>query len=790
MIAFHGSSPTVLRKMSPITVLKVILFLELAFLANGASSNFKHYIVYMGEHSHPNSDSVMSANHEMLASITGSVDKAQAAMVLHYTKSFRGFSAMLTPEQALSLADSESVISVFESRTHSLHTTHSWDFLGVKSINQYNGLSMKAISDVIVGVVDSGVWPESASFNDKGLGPIPRRFKGKCVVGENFTLNNCNRKLISARFYYKGFEAENGPLESHNATFSRSARDTDGHGSHTASTVGGSVVKNVSLNGIARGTARGGVPNARLAIYKACWFNQCGDADILSAIEDAIEDGVDILSLSIGPSPPQPSFFSDSISIATYHAFRKGILSSASAGNDRLPRTATNVAPWILTVAASSIDRDFDSNVHLGNSKTLKGFSLNPLKMKKYSRIVNATTAAAPGVPPKNASFCKNNTLDTNMIRGKIVVCTIDTILDKRREKSIVVRQGGGVAMILVDPLAKDVGFQFVIPATLIDQTEAEELHSYLKTEKNPVAKILPTATILNAEPAPRMAVFSSIGPNIITPDIIKRTSHSFISPKLIKILVVQPDITAPGVNILAAWSPIATKATAEGSVGYNIISGTSMSCPHASAVAAIVKSCHPSWSPSAIQSAIMTTATVIDNTGMTIVKDPFRSSTTPFNYGSGHINPVAAVDPGLVYDYDSNDVIDFLCSTGAGPKNLKNLTGEQLTCKKHPTPSYNLNYPSIGVSNMKGNVSVLRTVTYYGQGPTTYTPNVENPKGVGVAVKPNTLVFRKNGEKRSFKIDLTPHKTSNGNFVFGSITWSNGIHRVRSPIALNVISI
>ncbi|KAK9153714.1 hypothetical protein Sjap_001194 [Stephania japonica] len=571
MIAFHGSSPTVLRKMSPITVLKVILFLELAFLANGASSNFKHYIVYMGEHSHPNSDSVMSANHEMLASITG-------------------------------------------------------------------------------------------------------------------------RKLIGARFYNKGFEAEFGTLESHNATFSRSARDTDGHGSHTASTVGGSVVENVSMNGIARGTARGGVPNARLAIYKACWFNQCGDADILSAIEDAIEDGVDILSLSVGPSPPQPSFFSDSISISTYHAFRKGILSSASAGNDRLPRTATNVAPWILTVAASSIDRDFDSNVHLGNSKMFKGFSLNPLKMKKYSRIVNATIAAAPGVPLKNA--------------------------------------------------------------------------------RNPVAKILPTATILNAKPAPRMAVFSSIGPNIITPDIIK------------------PDITAPGVNILAAWPPIATTATAERSVDYNIISGTSMSCPHASAVAAIIKSCHPSWSPSAIQSAMMTTATVIDNTGRTIVKDPFRSPTTPFNYGSGHINPTAAVDPGLIYEYDSNDIIDFLCSTGAGPKNLKNLTGEQLTCKKHPTPSYNLNYPSIGVSNMKGHVSVLRTVTYYGQGPTTYAPNVEKPEGVEVAVKPNTLVFRKTGEKQSFKIDFIPYKTSNGNFVFGSLTWSNGIHRVRSPIALNVISI
>ncbi|KAK9127731.1 hypothetical protein Syun_016528 [Stephania yunnanensis] len=732
----------------------------------------QHYIVYMGEQIHSSSDSVISANHGMLASVLGSIDEAHAAVVHHYTKSFRGFSAMLTPAQAKAIAAEESVISVFESKTHPLHTTHSWDFLGVNSYNQYNQLPGDAKSEAIVGVIDSGVWPESKSFSDTGLGPIPKRFKGECVAGENFTSANCNRENIGARFYYRGFEAEIGPLEFVDGIFFRSARDADGHGSHTASTVAGSVVSNVSLLGMARGIARGGAPSARLAIYKACWFGFCSDADLLSAFEDATDDGVDIISISVGSPPTRSSFFSDAISIGSFHAFMKGVLVSASAGNSGLPGTASNVAPWILTVGASSIDREFNSNLYLGNSRVLKGFSLNPLKMENYSQIISASAAAAPGVPTANASFCQNNTLNKSLIEGKIVVCTLETIQDNRLKKSIVVKEGGGVGMIIIDPLAKEVGFQFVIPATLIGQAEAEELRAYLTTEKNPVAKIIPTITVVNTKPAPRMAVFSSMGPNILTPDIIK------------------PDITAPGVNILAAWSPVATEEPAGRSLDFNIISGTSMSCPHVSAVAALIKSYHPYWSPSAIKSAIMTTATVIDNTGMTIVKDPFRSSTTPFNYGSGHINPVAAVDPGLVYDYDSNDVIDFLCSTGAGPKNLKNLTGEQLTCKKHPTPSYNLNYPSIGVSNMKGNVSVLRTVTYYGQGPTTYTPNVENPKGVGVAVKPNTLVFRKNGEKRSFKIDLTPYKTSNGNFVFGSITWSNGIHRVRSPIALNVISI
>ncbi|PIA58976.1 hypothetical protein AQUCO_00400084v1 [Aquilegia coerulea] len=726
----------------------------------------------MGEHSHPHSDSVISANHDMLATVTGSFDKAQKAAVHHYSKNFRGFSAILTTEQAQQLAENESVISVFESRTNHLHTTHSWNFLGVDSINQHNEFGIEPKADVIVGIIDTGIWPESESFNDKEFGSVPKRFKGECVVGDSFTLANCNRKLIGARFYYKGFEADNGPLESFNKTFVRSARDADGHGTHTASTVVGSVVNNVSLFGIATGTARGGAPNARLAIYKACWFDLCSDADLLSAFDDATNDGVDIISISAGPLPPQSVFTSDAISIGSFHAFRKGILVSASAGNNGLPSTASNNSPWILTVAASSVDREFTSLLHLGNSKVLKGSSLNPLTMEQYHELIVATAAAAPGVPARNASFCTNNTLDPTLIKGKIVVCAIETVTDIRREKSIFVRQAGGVGMVLIDPLAIGVGFQFVIPATQIGQKEAEELLAYITTEKYPVAIIHPTTTALHTKPAPKMAVFSSMGPNIITPDIIK------------------PDITAPGVNILAAWSPLAIEATAERSVDYNIISGTSMSCPHVSAIAAIIKSFHPSWSPTTIKSAIMTTATVVDNNHSLIVKDPFGSQTTPFDYGSGHVKPAAALDPGLVYEYDSSDIIYFLCSSGAGPAQLKNITGKPLTCKNDSTPSYNLNYPSIGIGSMNGNISVIRTVTYLGKSPTVFMAYVEKPEGVNVVVKPHQLKFTKQGEKKCFKVHFMPYRNSSGSFVFGSLTWRNGIHKVRSPIALNVISV
>ncbi|KAK7845656.1 cucumisin [Quercus suber] len=555
--------------MRLVKVLTILFFIRFAFV-HATATDAKHYIVYMGEHAHPNLESVVRANHEILASVTGS-------------KSFRGFSAMLTPEQAQQLADKDLVVSVFQSKMNMFHTTHSWEFLGTDSAQQYNQMPMESTSNTIVGVIDKGIWPESKSFNDKGLGPVPKKFKGECVTGEHFRLANCNRKIIGVRFYLKGFEEESGPLESFNLPFLRSARDGDGHGTHTASTIAGSIVANVRLFGMARGTARGGAPSARLAIYKACWFDMCSEADIHSALDDAISDGVDILSISIGPDPHQPSHFENAILIGAFHAFQRGILASASAGNSAFPGTATNVAPWILTVAASSVDREFHSIVYLGNSKVLKGFSLNPIKMETYYGLIAGSVAAAPGVTAKNASFCKNNTLDQTLVKGKIVA--------------------GVVGLILIDSSIKDVSFQFVIPGTLIGQEEAEELQAYMISEKNPVGKISPTITVLNIKPAPEMVVFSSMGPNIITPDIIK------------------PNITGPGLNILAAWSPVVTTATAEQSVDYNIISSASLSCPHVSAVAAIVKSYQPSWSPAAIMSAIMTTGKLF----YTIMSDNYK---------------------------------------------------------------------------------------------------------------------------------------------------------------------
>eukprot|EP01018_Ginkgo_biloba_P000514 Gb_14510 [translate_table: standard] len=591
------------------------------------------YIVYMVDRIHPTTEAAIESHHDILAKVMGSTEEAGQAVIHHYTKGFRGFSAKLTPEQASSISKMDGVVSVFESQTRYVHTTHSWNFLGV--------------------------WPECKSFDDSDTPPIPSKFKGRCDFGDQFNASNCNRKIIGARFYSKGFEAENGPLESFGDNFFRSLRDSDGHGTHTSSTIGGVAVENANLLGLAPGTATGGAPGVR-----------------------------------------------------------NGILVSASAGNTGLPSTASNVAPWMLTVAASSIDRNFESDVILGNSMTLKGGSINPLCQNGFAGLISGSNAAARGIPAANASFCGNNTLESAKVKGKVVVCIVSDPTDDRTLMSIVVKEAGGVGIIIIDPIAKDVGFQFVLPGTL-----------------NRTAYIRTRSTVLNIKPAPHRAVFSSQGPNIVSPDIIK------------------PDVTGPGVNILAAWSPVDLKSTAGRSGEFNIVSGTSMSCPHAAATVAIVKAYHPTWSPAAIKSAIMTTSSILDNTNPPLIGSPTGASTGPFDFGSGHLNALAAIDPGFFDNYNVKDNITFLSSIGAKPNQLRNLTGDDTACQKKSTAPYNLNYPSIGVADLRGKLSVLRTLTNGGKASSVYKAVVEAPPGVKVAVVPKQLKYEKPNQRLSFRV-------------------------------------
>lgn len=186
----------------------------------------------------------------------------------------------------------------------------------------------------------------------------------KCGLLKN---NHIYRKLIGARYFNKGYASEVGAL---NSTF-ETPRDNEGHGSHTLSTAGGNMVAGANVFGFGNGTAKGGSPKARVAAYKVCWppvnGNECFDADILAAFDIAIYDGVDVLSVSLGGDPTP--FFNDSVSIGSFHAVKHGIVVVCSAGNSGPgDATVSNVAPWQITVGASTMDRQFPAYVILGNN--------------------------------------------------------------------------------------------------------------------------------------------------------------------------------------------------------------------------------------------------------------------------------------------------------------------------------------------------------------------------------------------------------------------------------------
>ncbi|XP_024978675.1 subtilisin-like protease SBT3.9 [Cynara cardunculus var. scolymus] len=738
----------------------------------------KVYVVYMGGNDSDDPDEILMKNHQMLASVhSGSVEEAHASHLYTYKHGFRGFAAKLTDDQALQIAEMPGVVSVFENKIRRLHTTHSWDFIGLagEETMEIPGFSTKDQVNVIIGFIDTGIWPESASFSDTDMPPVPAGWRGKCQSGEAFNITHCNRKLIGARYYLSGYEAEkqekleNGEVEYNddpkNKRSFQSPRDSNGHGTHTASTAAGRYVMDMNYKGLARGGARGGAPMARVAVYKTCWDSGCYDADILAAFDDAVRDGVHIVSLSLGPDAPQGDYFSDAISIGSFHAVSRGITVVSSVGNEGTKGAATNLAPWMITVAATSIDREFTANVVLGNGVELKGESLSVLQMRSSARIISASIANGGYFTPYQSSYCLESSLNYTKTRGKVLLCRhAERSSESKVTKSEIVKAAGGVGMILVDENV-DVAIPFAIPAAIVGRKVGNRILSYINNTRRPTSQIFSSEAVLGSQPAPRVSSFSSKGPNGLTPEILK------------------PDVAAPGLNILAAWSP------AIGQMKYNILSGTSMACPHVTGIVALIKAVHPSWSPSAVKSAIMTTASIFDKSGKPMRVDPEGRRGNAFDYGSGFVDPTTVLDPGLVYDATAIDYKAFLCSIGYDEKSLRLITRDQTTCENQPftTPS-SLNYPSIVVPNLKTRFSVTRTLTFVGnpEQRTVYEAVVAQPRGVEVDISPRRLVFDRYGQTMNFTASFKPTAPSLG-YVFGYLQWKNGKSRVTTPLVVRI---
>ncbi|XP_059454060.1 subtilisin-like protease SBT5.6 [Corylus avellana] len=772
-----------------------ISFVLLFLIPLLASCEKQVYIVYFGGHNVEKAlHEIQDTHHSYLLSVKATEDEARASLLYSYKHSINGFAALLTPEEASKLSELEEVIAVTRSdpKKYSLHTTRSWEFIGLageegdeKHWRRGGELWSKARygNDVIVGLLDSGVWPESKSFSDEGMGPVPKSWKGICQTGVAFNSSHCNRKLIGARYYLKGYETNIGPL---NATEDyQSARDKDGHGTHTASTVGGRWVPNTSaIGGFAHGTASGGAPLVRLAIYKVCWAipgqekaggNTCFEEDMLAAIDDAIADGVDVLSISIGTTKPYP-FINDGIAIGALHASKKNIVVACSAGNSGpAPSTLSNLAPWMITVGASSVDREFVSPVVLGNHLKIEGQTVTEFKLEnKLYPLAYAADVVNPGISNDLVGQCLPGSLSPAKVKGKIVLCMRGN--GTRVGKGLEVQRAGGAGFILGNTPANGAELSVdphLVPATAVSYNDAVRIMNYINSTENPMAKIIPAKTVLHTKPAPFMAAFTSRGPNAIDPNILK------------------PDITAPGLNILAAWSEgdPPTKLSLDHRIAkYNILSGTSMSCPHVAAAAALLKAIHPTWSSAAIRSALMTTAGLTNNMGLPL-SDESGNPATPFAYGSGHFQPTKAADPGLVYDATYTDYLLYFCSIGS-----INNVDPTFKCPAVPPSAINLNYPSLAVSKLNGTVTVTRTVTNVGHRKSVYFFISRPPLGFSIKAFPSILIFDHVGQKKSFTITVKArgHRTATkvadkDEYAFGWYSWTDGPHIVKSSMAVSL---
>ncbi|XP_031497421.1 subtilisin-like protease SBT1.3 [Nymphaea colorata] len=697
-------------------------------------------------------------------------------IIYSYENVFHGFAAKLSEREAEKLQNQRGILAIFPETVYQLHTTRSPEFLGLERGNGGAGdvwASVKSRRDVIIGVLDTGIWPESPSFNDSGMAARPARWRGACETGRGFNVGHCNKKIVGARIFFNGYEAATGSINEKEEF--KSPRDQDGHGTHTAATVAGVPVRGANLLGYASGTAKGMAPGARVAVYKVCWVNGCFSSDILSAIDRAVADGVDVLSISLGGSVS--AYYRDSLSVAAFGAMEKGVFVSCSAGNGGPgPGSLTNVAPWIATIGASTMDRDFPSIVKLGNGRIFSGVSLyrgrRVLSFDKQYPVVYMGDNISSPTP---SALCLPGSLDAHAVAGKIVLC--DRGMNPRVEKGEVVKEAGGIGMILSNTESNGeelVADCHLLPATSVGETAGNAIKRYLRTSPRPTATLSFEGTKLGIRPSPVVAAFSSRGPNFVTPEILK------------------PDMVAPGVNILAAWSGQAGPTTLRQDhrrVKYNILSGTSMSCPHVSGIAALLKSVHSKWSPAAIKSALMTTAYSHDNTHNPMKDAASNTSSTPFQHGAGHIDPSKALDPGLVYDIGPEDYFNLLCSIKLTPAELRIFAkSSNLSCNHGWNSPGDLNYPAISVAFPErpatSVITVKRTVTNVGSPASRYHIAIAPIRGVTITVKPRTLQFTNKYQKLSYQVTfatvaLQPEPQ------FGVLTWTDGVHNVRSPVVV-----
>ncbi|BBE71130.1 S8 family serine peptidase [Oharaeibacter diazotrophicus] len=694
-----------------------------------------------------------------------------------FTTTVNGFTARLTAAEADRLRGAPGVVSVTPDRAarlEALRTPQVLGLTGAKGIwsRSVDGRTLTG-EDVIVGVVDSGIQPENPAVFDrvdakgfpvaaggtKAYGAPPAKWKGRCVSEPGFSAATaCNDKLIGARTFHAGFDLLDLQMA---AIEYPSARDSNGHGSHTAATAAGNRNAPLFEGALSSGLA----PRARIAAYKACWSyvdlsvitgatSTCIISDVVAAIEQATEDGVDVVNVSIGG---YGDTITDPLSLAFLGATRAGVFAAASAGNDGENGTVGHQAPWVTTVAATTYKGSPKATITLGNGTGYTGASL--ATAVPAAPFVLADAIAGAGVDPAVAIFCGPGTLDATEAAGKIVVCDRGGGL-ARVDKSAEVARAGGAGMVLVnvspdaDNLVADL---HAVPTVHLPVADRTALRDYAATS-GPTAAIGQFAFVAGT-PAPVLADYSSAGPGNGRPEVLK------------------PDVSAPGSDVIDAYAykPAsraehdAILAGAVAPAAYNVLSGTSMASPHVAGLAALIRQARPDFGPLDIRSAIMTSATNVVSLGGARDRRVDRA-------GAGFIDPAGALDPGLVYPVSSADLDGYLCGVGLPPS---------VCGSGRATAPERLNQPSVRMT-MVGSGRFVRKVKNVGKTTATYTASLDL-RGFAGKVTPASLTL-KPGATGAFTVDLTATTAPYGTAVPGYLTWTDGTHRVRSPLLLTTV--
>jgi hypothetical protein len=497
-----------------------------------------------------------------------------------------------------------------------------------------------------------------------------------------------------------------------------------------------------------------------------------GTADIVAAIDDAVADGVDVINYSISGSRTSVI---DPAEIAFFNAAAVGVFVAASAGNNGVDIGVSSVAhnsPWLTTVGASTHDRGVAKTVTLGNGAVYNGVGVGPVAAGPAA-LIDSVNAGLLGAPAAAVELCFSDAdpitagiqpaLDPAKVGGKIVLCRRGT--NARVDKSLAVANAGGIGMILYNPTPNSLDPDFhSVPSIHVDNVAGPAIKAYAAT-------VSPTATISAVLPipvrAPAMGGFSSFGPALAgNGDLLK------------------PDITAPGVGVIAAVAPPGDL----GGNGFNALSGTSMSSPHIAGIAALIRSKYPTWSPMAVKSALMTTASQLDNTNQPIQRG--AGNATPLDFGSGHVTPKLAFNPGLVYESGPVEWISYGCALGQ----FQLITPPGF-CSGFPTvDASDLNTPSIAVGDLAGTQTITRTVTNVSSSKSVFHSIVQAPPGFTASVAPEALNLSP-GESRSYKVTITRTSAPLGQWAFGSIAWETRVLGVRdlyarSPIAVRPVAL